>query len=62
MSIMTFKSVIQHYSQQNYIVFNKWRKVVMLYLYWSSNGVKEEAEVQIDDGREDTEDPDTMYQ
>ncbi|KTG34924.1 hypothetical protein cypCar_00019196 [Cyprinus carpio] len=27
----------------------------------NGNGVKEEAEVQIDDGREDTEDPDTMY-
>ncbi|XP_026129353.1 putative tyrosine-protein phosphatase TPTE isoform X2 [Carassius auratus] len=26
-----------------------------------SNGVKDEAEVRIDDGREETEDPDTMY-
>lgn len=31
-------------------------------LCWSSNGVKEEAEVQIDDGKEESEDPDTMYQ
>uniref|UniRef100_A0A673HK32 Phosphatidylinositol 3,4,5-trisphosphate 3-phosphatase TPTE2-like n=1 Tax=Sinocyclocheilus rhinocerous TaxID=307959 RepID=A0A673HK32_9TELE len=27
----------------------------------NSNGVKEEAEVRIDDGKEETEDPDTMY-
>ncbi|KAL1266645.1 hypothetical protein QQF64_002320 [Cirrhinus molitorella] len=27
----------------------------------NGNGVKEEAEVQIDDGKEETEDPDTMY-
>ncbi|XP_051972151.1 phosphatidylinositol 3,4,5-trisphosphate 3-phosphatase TPTE2-like isoform X1 [Xyrauchen texanus] len=28
---------------------------------WSSNGMKEEAEVQIDDGKEQSEEPDTMH-
>lgn len=33
-----------------------------MYLCWNSNGVKEEAQVQIDDGKEETEDSYTMYQ
>lgn len=36
--------------------------VSFIHACWSSNGVKEEAEVRIDDGKEETKDPDTMYQ